>query len=111
MKDQGKYKGMTVSLWCLIVLDYFLLFPKRVFVSGRRSDTVLTRNRNNVLITERKRNTGAKCTSLYFFLIVSPALLILSPDVPRVNREQENRCFQRSPNANFSNESVVTVRF
>lgn len=40
MKDKRRYMGMTVSLWCLIVLYYFLLSLKHVFVSRRSSDTV-----------------------------------------------------------------------
>lgn len=40
VKDKRRYMGMTVSLWCHIVLYYFLLSLKHVFVSGRSFETV-----------------------------------------------------------------------
>lgn len=60
VKDKGRYMGMTVSLWCLIVLYYFLLSLKHVFVSGRSSNTVSPETETTSVITERKRNTGTK---------------------------------------------------
>lgn len=72
----------------------------------------VTRDRNDAghHWEEEKNWNIIHTTSLYFTLPVSLTLLILSPDVPRVNTKLENRCFQRRPNTNFSNESEVTVK-
>lgn len=40
VKDNRRYMGMTVSLWCHIVLYYFLLSLKHGFVSWRSFETV-----------------------------------------------------------------------
>lgn len=100
---------------CQLVVSYCsLLFPpfSQAWVCFREKlrHCASPETETMSIIVEMKRNPGTKCTSLYFSLTVSPTLLILSPDVPRVNTELENRCFQRSPDTNFSNKSVVTVR-
>lgn len=68
VKDKGRCMGMTVSLWCLIVLYYFLLSLKHAFVSGRSSDTVPHQRQKQCLSSLRGKETLAEnallCISL-----------------------------------------------
>lgn len=70
VKDKGRYMGMTVSLWCFIVLYYFLLSLMYLF-QGEALTLCLTRDRNNVRHHREEKKHWHK---MHFSLFLSLSL-------------------------------------